>query len=81
MIKFFKIKDSEIRRAVEVDEAGNKVRVIAIIGQVKELLAKNVIFEDSTNGNMEKWLVIYENALEITTDYNSLAEAKASVKA
>lgn len=80
MIKFFKMKDCEIRRAFEVDDAGNKIKCVALIGRVKELLEKEIIFEDCTKGNMDKWLVIYPDNDVVTKDYPSLADAKASIK-
>lgn len=83
MVKFYKMKDSEIRRAFEVDEAGNKVRCIALIGQVKELIEKEIIFDtyQCAKGNMEKWLVIYPVSDEIEEQFDSLEEAKASINA
>ena len=58
MIKFYKVKDSEIRRVCEVNDAGEKVRHVAVIGTVKELLAREWILPDETEGNLEKWLVL-----------------------
>lgn len=47
----------------------------AIIGQVVELLENEVIFDDNTKGNEEKWLVVMTNGLEIK-EFESISEAK-----
>lgn len=79
MIKFYKVKDTEIRKVAEVDDQGQVKEVKAIIGQVAELLEKEIIFPDSTKGNEEKWLVICNNGVDIT-EFSSLQEAKESCK-
>ena len=78
-IKFFKIKDTEIRRAVGVDDAGVRHNVVAIIGQAKELLEKEIIFEDNVAGNEEKWLVVHVNT--DVDEYDTLEAAKQAVVA
>lgn len=69
-MKITKIKDTEIRRVIRDD-----VTVYAIIGEVKELLEKDIIFSDNTAGNENKWLGI-EKSGEIIREFNSLDDAK-----
>ena len=77
MLKFYKTQGTEIRKAVEVDENGQRLEVKAVIGKVAELLEKEIIFQDNTSGNEEKWLVICKDGLDIT-EFDSLDEAKES---
>lgn len=69
-MKITKVIGTEIRKAKTEDE-----KVYAIIGQVKELLEKEIIFPDNTYGNEEKWLGI-EKKGEIIREFNTLEEAK-----
>lgn len=69
-MKITKIKDTEIRR-VKYDDG----TVYAIIGEVKELLEKEIIFSDNTVGNGNKWLGIEESG-ELIREFNSLDDAK-----
>lgn len=69
-MKITKVSGTEIRR-VKLDNGS----VYAIIGQVKELLEKQIIFPDNTSGNLEKWLGIEKNG-EIFKEFNTLEEAK-----
>lgn len=69
-MKITKVSGTEIRR-VKLDNGA----VYAIIGQVKELLEKQIIFPDNTSGNLEKWLGIEKNG-EIFKEFNTLEEAK-----
>lgn len=69
-MKITKIKDTEIRR-IKNDDG----KVYAIIGEVKELLEKEIIFSDNTAGNKNKWLGIEESG-ELIREFNSLDEAK-----
>ena len=69
-MKITKIKDTEIRR-VKNDNG----TVYAIIGEVKELLEKEIIFSDNTVGNENKWLGIEESG-ELIREFNSLDDAK-----
>lgn len=69
-MKITKIKDTEIRRVKNDDGT-----VYAIIGEVKELLEKEIIFSDNTAGNENKWLGIEESG-ELIREFNSLDEAK-----
>ena len=77
MINFYKVKDTEIRRAVEVNKDGQRAEVKAIIGKVSELLEKEIIFQDNTFGNEEKWLVICKDGVDIM-EFDSLQDAKDS---
>ena len=69
-MKITKIKDTEIRRAKNDDGT-----VYAIIGEVKELLEKEIIFPDNTAGNESKWLGIEDSGAYIR-EFNSLDDAK-----
>lgn len=74
MYKFYKANGTETVRKV-LDTETNKV--VAIIGQVSEMLRLNIIFPDGTEGNGDKWLVIPKNNIARIREYNSLEEAKA----
>ena len=69
-MKITKILNTEIRRIKKDDGT-----IYAIIGQVKELLEKEVIFDDNTAGNEEKWLGIEEKG-NVIKEFNNLEEAK-----
>ena len=69
-MKFTKVVDTEIRKAKLDDRT-----VYAIIGQVKELLEKEIIFPDNTSGNEEKWLGIEKNG-DVFREFNTLEDAK-----
>lgn len=54
MIKFFKVKDTGVYRVK--DEDG---KVLNIFGQIKDLVAENILFESEDNiKNFDKWLLI-----------------------
>jgi hypothetical protein len=72
-MKFTKVVDTEIRKAKFDDGT-----IYAIIGQVKELLEKEIIFPDNTDntsGNEEKWLGIEKNG-DVFREFNTLEDAK-----
>lgn len=69
-MRFTKIVDTEIRKAKFDDGT-----VYAVIGQVKELLEKEIIFPDNTSGNEEKWLGIEKNG-DVFREFNTLEDAK-----
>lgn len=69
-MKITKVIGTEIRR-VKLDNG----IVYAIIGQVKELLDKEIIFSDNTSGNEKKWLGLEENG-DIIKEFNTLEDAK-----
>ena len=75
MEKYVKVKNTEIRKMYECWQGGEVLRTVAIIGQVKELLKKEIIFDDNTTGNEDKWLIIAKNGDEIM-EFTSLTEAK-----
>lgn len=75
MIKFYKHGNTGIRKVAEVDSDGNK-KVVAIIGQVKEMLSMGVIFSDNTDGNMEKWIAVNASDTDDIAEFNTLEEAK-----
>ena len=69
-MKFTKVVGTEICKA-KLDDG----TIYAIIGQVKELLEKEIIFPDNTSGNEEKWLGI-ENNGDNFKEFNTLQDAK-----
>lgn len=69
-MKFTKVVGTEIRK-VKFDDG----TVYAIIGQVKELLEKEIIFHDNTFGNEEKWLGI-EKCGDVIREFNTLEDVK-----
>lgn len=75
MEKFVKIKNTEIRKMYECRTTGEVVRTVCIIGQVSELLQKEIIFNDNVSGNETKWLCIAKCGDEII-EFSSLQEAK-----
>ena len=77
MIKFFKIKDSGLILVAKVDEAGNKEKR-AIIGQVRELLEKQIISPIVMDPNRESWLIVPKDAEDIRDEYDSKEAAKAA---
>ena len=76
MIKFYKIKDTEIRRVAEIDSEGRVKEVKAIIGKVNDLLKQKIIFPDNTTGNQDKWLVISKHNVSDIAEFSSLEAAK-----
>jgi hypothetical protein len=77
MLKFFKIKDTGLVSVTRVSEDGKKER-LAIIGQVDELLRREIIFPDNTGENMDKWLMI--DKAQAITEYPSKEAAKEATR-
>ena len=73
-MKITRIKETGIRRAKTENN-----EVFAIIGQVKELLEKEIIFDDNTKENENKWLGIEEKG-EVIREFETLEEAKEYYK-
>ena len=69
-MKFTKIVKTGIRKA-KLDDG----TLYAIIGQVRELLANDIIYVDNTSGNDDKWLGI-EDSGNVVREFNTLEEAK-----
>ena len=69
-MKFTKEANTGIRKA-KLDDG----TVYAIIGQVRELLANDIIYVDNTTGNEDKWLGIEDN-WNVVREFNTLDEAK-----
>ena len=69
-MKFTKVVDTGIRKA-KLDDG----TVYAVIGQVKELVERGVIYPDNTIGNEDKWLGIEDNG-DVVREFNTLDEAK-----
>ena len=67
-IKFYKVKDR--------NDAGEKVRPVAVIGTVKELLEREWILPDGTDGNMDKWLVLALRSERCVAECDTLEQAK-----
>jgi len=80
-VKFFKVGDTGIVNTYIHDDDGNRVSGnLAVIGQVKDLLALELIFDDNTEGNLDKWLVIYNDKDTSIREFNSKEEAKAFLR-
>lgn len=82
MVKFYRIKDTEIRKAVEVNENGVRIGPVALIGRAAELVKRGVLTPDRSeehDKNADKWLVVpYVNSGKMELiPYDTLAEAKA----
>ena len=77
MTKFTKIKGTEIRKAYECNENGEKIRAVAILGKVKELLDKNIISptENTNSTDFDKWIVVTVSG-ETSDLMNTLEQAK-----
>ncbi len=82
MVKFYRIKDTEIRKAVEVNENGVRIGPVALIGRAWELVERGVLTPDRSEEHdkiADKWLVVpYVNSGKMELiPYDTLAEAKA----
>lgn len=82
MVKFYRIKDTEIRKAVEVNENGVRIGPVALIGRAAELVERGVLTPDRSEEHDKiagKWLVVpYVNSGKMELiPYDTLAEAKA----
>lgn len=64
-MKIFRVGSTGILRAKRVDGS-----VYAIIGSVENLLERQIIFDDNTAGNMEKWVGI-ENGGDIVREFDN----------
>lgn len=82
MVKFYRIKDTEIRKAVEVSENGVRIGPVALIGRAAELVERGVLTPDRSEEHdkiADKWLVVpcvNSGKMELIP-YDTLAEAKA----
>ena len=79
MVKFYKIKGTEIRKAVQVNETGFKVGTVALIGKADELVERGILTPTGDGHDGSKWLVVpYVSSGRATLiQYDTLAEAKA----
>lgn len=75
MVKFARVKNTQIRKMYLCGEGGEPLRIVAVIGQVSELIEKEIIFNDNTIGNEDKWLIIAKSGEEIV-EFSSLEKAK-----
>ena len=85
MIKFYKCKDTDVRKAVDVDADGIK-KVIALIGTVKEMHNLGIIYAQAENrkNNWLKWIILPSEEYDAGTIwkqkesfvYDTLADAK-----
>jgi len=79
MVKFYRIKDTEIRKVVQIGENGGRLKVVALIGKAKDLVDAGVLSTTDPNHDGEKWLVVpnvNKSRMELK-QYDTLAEAKA----
>lgn len=72
-MEFYKMKNAEI--FIGKSESGV---TLCIIGQVSDLLAKELLLPDNTEGKENKWLLI--DRLGAVQEYNSKEEAKAAAR-
>lgn len=78
-IKFTKVVGTEIRKCWEVNEQGEKVKVLGIFGTVAECFKQDIIFEDNVKGNENKWLLLTHNG-DCITEYNTEEEVREVLK-
>ena len=80
MIKFYKIKDTEIRKAVQVSESGFRVGTVALIGRADELVQRGILTPMDEGHDGSKWVIVpYVTSGRLTLfQYDTLAEAKAT---
>ena len=72
---FTRKKDTEIRKAWKTNASGEKEKVLFVIGKVGELLKMQIIFDDNTAENLDKWLVISADDYS-AEEFDNLADAK-----
>lgn len=82
MRKFYRVNDKGIVRCWECDSEGNKLSVVAIIGQVGELL-KLGILERCSPCDPDSWLIIPQTVSVANETvgllYASLGDAKKAL--
>lgn len=69
-MRITRVKGTDIRKVYKDQNS-----VYAIIGRVNDLVKRNLIFKDNTEGNEEKWLGIEDLGNKIT-EFETLEEAK-----
>lgn len=69
-MRITRVKGTDIRKVYKDQNS-----VYAIIGRVDDLVKRNLIFKDNTEGNEEKWLGIEDLGNKIT-EFETLEEAK-----
>ncbi len=83
MVKFYRIKDTEIRKVARTEADGSQ-EITALIGTVRELKDRNIISGDDLDYCLDRWLVLpagSDDSLQCSITYATLAEAKASIPA
>ena len=83
MVKFYRIKDTEIRKAVQIGENGARLGVVALIGKAQELVDRGLLTPNNSKEHdsiADKWLVVpcVNNSRLELIPYDTLAEAKAT---
>ena len=80
-LKFYKAKqDTEIIKAIECDEAGNKVRVFAVIVNARHAYDINLVFVSGGIPSADKWLVISNEDPEQIIEFPSKEACKDFIK-
>lgn len=69
-MRITRVKGTDIRKVYKDQNS-----VYAVIGRVDDLVKRNLIFKDNTEGNEEKWLGIEDLGNKIT-EFETLEEAK-----
>lgn len=82
-VKFFRVKDTEIRKAVLFDDDGERNAVIALIGRAGELVNKGVLTPCDARHDPERWVVLPcesgEGENRALATFQTLPEAKQGV--
>lgn len=73
-MKFLKYKANPEIIAVVSDNG----KTLCIIGQVSDLLKMNLIYEDNTSGNFDKWLLI--DRFGRCVEFDSKKDAKVAAR-
>lgn len=69
-MRITRVKGTDIRKVYKDQNS-----VYAVVGRVNDLVKRNLIFNDNTEGNEEKWLGIEDLGNKIT-EFETLEEAK-----
>lgn len=83
MIKFYrnktKLGDREILKAAKLDDNGNVIEVVGIIGKVKDLKEAKIIFVDG-KADGKKWLAVTIKGGEKVKEAESKKEAAEIIR-
>ena len=74
MLKVFKNKETQIRRVIEVDDAGNRIKAVCIIGSVSDLINAGIIELVEGKINKDNYLIVDPEGN--VNEFKSYEEAK-----